>query len=441
LSISTATLPASRPDAMTPTAVDPAPIGLGIAGLGMAGAVMVQAAAAHGRYVLRAAADPHPAPRAAFARDFNASVYDDIGALCADPAVEVVYIATPHQFHAPHAILAAEHGKHIILEKPMALTLADCDAIIAAAERAGVYLIVGHTHAFDPAVRIMRDIVVCGALGRLGTIHSFNYTNFLYRPRRPEELDTAQGGGILFNQVPHQIDMVRLLAGGLARSVRAQVTALDPARPTEGSCAALLQFENGAAASLVYSGYDYFDSDEWHFGVGERGALKAIDHGAARRALMKVTDEAGARAETFAYGSSKPDLPPHQPHFGITIVTCEKGELRASADGLIRYDQSGPMKINIDRGIGMPGRREVLDDMSRALRLHMRPTHDGRWGKATLEVALAMLQSAREGREIMLEHQVAVPKKRPAVEEDGNAQWRIEARIADWPARGVYAKD
>src|SRR5579863_1328149 len=291
--------------AKTPADADPAPIGLGIAGLGMAGAVMVHAAAAHGGYVLRAAADPHPTPRAAFARAFNAAVYDDISALCADPAVEVVYIATPHQFHAPHAILAAEHGKHIILEKPMALTLADCDAIIAAVARHNVHLIVGHTHAFDPAIRIMRLIIASGALGRIGMIHSFNYTNFLYRPRRPEELDTALGGGILFNQVPHQIDIARLLAGGLARSVRAQVTALDPARPTEGSCAALLQFENGAVASLVYSGYDYFDSDEWHFGIGERGAPKTIEHGAARRALMQATtDEVRARTETFAYGAS-----------------------------------------------------------------------------------------------------------------------------------------
>src|SRR5580658_2770152 len=108
---------------MTPVAANPEPIGLGIAGLGMAGAVMVQAAAAHSGYVLRAAADPHSSPRQAFARDFNVNVYDDISGLCTDPAVEVIYIATPHQFHAPHAILAAEHGKHIILEKPMALTL------------------------------------------------------------------------------------------------------------------------------------------------------------------------------------------------------------------------------------------------------------------------------------------------------------------------------
>jgi phthalate 4,5-cis-dihydrodiol dehydrogenase len=384
------------------------PIGLGIAGLGMAGAVMVQAAAAHGGYVLRAAADPHPAPRTAFARDFNAKVYEDIGALCADPAVEVVYIATPHQFHAPHAILAAAHGKHIILEKPMALTLADCDAIIAAVERAKVHLIVGHTHAFDPAVRVMHALIAAGGLGRLGLIHSFNYTNFLYRPRRPEELDTARGGGILFNQVPHQVDIVRLIGGGLVRSVRAQTTALDPARPTEGSCAALLHFDDGVAASLVYSGYDYFDSDEWHFGISERGAPKTIDHGAARRALMNTADETRARTEAFAYGSSSAGLPPHQPHFGITIATCERGELRASADGLILYDIRGATTCEIDRGSGIPGRREVLDDMRAALLDGIPPIHDGRWGKATLEVALAIQQSAREAREVDLKHQVAV---------------------------------
>lgn len=412
---------------MTSPAADPAPIGLGIAGLGMAGAVMVQAAAAHTGYELRAAADPHPAPRAAFARDFNVNAYDDIAALCADPTVEVVYIATPHQFHAPHAVLAAEHGKHIILEKPMALTLADCDVIIAAVERAGVELIIGHTHAYDPTIRFMFALIAGGFLGRLGMVHSFNYTNFLYRPRRPEELDTARGGGILFNQVPHQIDIVRLLGGGLVRSVRAQTTVLDPARPTEGSCAVLLQFENGAAASLVYSGYDYFDSDEWHFNVSERGAPKTIDHGAARRALMKSADEVRARTEIFAYGSSKPELPPYQPHFGLTIATCERGELRASADGLIQYDARGATEREIDRSAGIPGRREVLDDMFAALRDGMPPVHDGPWGKATLEVALAIQQSAKEAREIELKHQVAVS----LIPEDKRRKYRVSARIVN----------
>jgi phthalate 4,5-cis-dihydrodiol dehydrogenase len=394
---------------MTQNSANSKPIGLGIVGLGMAGAVMVHAAAAHPDFVLAAAADPLPGPREAFVRDHRTTrAYGDVGMLVRDPAVQVVYIATPHQFHAEHAALAAEHGKHIILEKPMALTLAECDTIIAAVERHQVYLIVGHTHAFDPAVRLMRDVIARGGLGKLGLIHSFNYTNYLYRPRRPEELDTAQGGGILFNQVPHQIDTARLLAGGAVRSLRATTTVLDPSRSTEAGCAALLQFDNGVAASLVYSGYDHFDSDEWHFGINERGAPKTLAHGAARRSLAQATDESRARTETFAYGATGSDLPQHQPHFGITIVTCAGGDMRASADGVTIYGRDGVREIPLSRGAGMPGRREVLDDMRIAIRSGRSPVHDGRWGKATVEVALAILQSAREGRDVALQHQVAV---------------------------------
>jgi phthalate 4,5-cis-dihydrodiol dehydrogenase len=386
-----------------------APVGLGIAGLGMAGAVMVRAAARHPGIRIVAAADPHDAPRQAFARDFNARVFADIEALCADPAVEAVYIATPHQFHAAHAALAAAAGKHIILEKPMALTLADCDAIIEAVERAKVCLIVGHTHAFDPAVREMRRIVASGEFGRLGMIAALNYTNFLYRPRRPEELDTALGGGILFNQVPHQIDMVRLIGGGRVRSVRAQATRLDPARPTEGSAIAFLEFEDGAAASLVYGGYDFFDSDELHFWINERGAPKPPDqHGAARRALAaEQAEEARLRVERYAYGSPAGPPPNHQPHFGLMIVTCERGEMRASADGLFIYDRNGKREVALPKSLAMPGRSEVLDDMIAAIRTDKPPLQDGRWGKANVEVTLAVALSARERREVMLEHQVA----------------------------------
>jgi phthalate 4,5-cis-dihydrodiol dehydrogenase len=388
-----------------------APLGLGIAGLGMAGAVMVRAAAAHPGVKLVAAAEPHDAPRAAFARDCNAAAYASIEELCADPAVEAIYIATPHQFHAPHAILAAERGKHIILEKPMALTLPECDAIIAAAERAGVHLLVGHTHAFDPAVRAMRRIVANGELGALGMIAALNYTNYLYRPRRPEELDTTRGGGILFNQVPHQIDMVRLIGGGLLRSVRAQVTRLDAARPTEGGLVAFLEFENGAAASLVYGGYDFFDSDELHFWISERGADKPRDqHGAARRALAarQSADETRLRVEQYAYGADAGAPPAHQPHFGLMIVTCARGEMRASADGLLLYDQNGQSEIALPKSASMPGRSEVLDDMVAAIRNGRPPLHNGRWAKANVEVSLALLRSARERREIALEHQVGI---------------------------------
>jgi phthalate 4,5-cis-dihydrodiol dehydrogenase len=268
-------------------------------------------------------------------------------------------------------------------------------------------LIVGHTHAFDPANPAMRRIIASGELGRLGMIASFNYTNYLYRPRRPEELDTSKGGGILFNQLPHQIDTVRYLAGGLARSVRAQVNVLDPSRPTEAGCMALIQFEDGVAASLTYSGYDHFDTDEWHFGVAESGAPKTIEHGAARRALAGVESEAELRTERLAYGAAKGVLPAHQPHFGITIVTCAQGDMRASANGVHIYGRDGHRELVLPKLPGMSGRREVLDEMTAAIRSGKPPLHDGRWGKATVELALAIQRSAREGREIALEHQVA----------------------------------
>jgi phthalate 4,5-cis-dihydrodiol dehydrogenase len=386
------------------------PIALGVAGLGVAGSMMIRAVARHPNFVLRAGADPAVAPREAFARDFGAKVYPDMAELCEDREIEAVYIATPHQFHAEHAALAAAQGKHVILEKPMALTLADCDAIIAVVERAGVTLIVGHTHAFDPNIQAMRRLIAGGEMGQLGMVATWNYTDFLYRPRRPEELDTAKGGGILFNQVPHQIDILRLLGGGLVRSLRAGVGVLDPARPTEGSCTAFLDFADGASASLVYSGYDFFDSDELHFNVSEAGTAKGIGrHGTARRALA-----AGAVPETMLRGGrsyATANLPleqPHLPHFGLTIATCERGDLRASADGLLIYDSAGAREVAIPRGPAWAGHGDVLDALWAAVREGRRAIHDARWGKATVEVALAILQSAREHREIALSHQVPV---------------------------------
>src|SRR6266851_4891828 len=94
------------------------------------------------------------------------------------------------------------------------------------------------------------------------------------RPRRPEELVTEQGGGVVFSQGAHQVDIVRLLGGGRVHSVRALTGAWDPARPTEGAYAALLTFESGAIASLGYNGYGHFDGDEFCRGIGELGRAK-----------------------------------------------------------------------------------------------------------------------------------------------------------------------
>jgi phthalate 4,5-cis-dihydrodiol dehydrogenase len=384
---------------------------IGILGLGMAGGGMVSAITGHPHTVIAGAADRHAELRQRFAADHGVAVEDDAAPLLRRSDIDAVYIATPHQFHKEHAILAAESGKHVIVEKPMALTLEDCDAMIAAAERHGVTLIVGHTHSFDPAVGKMREIIAGGTLGRLAMIGMWNYTDFLYRPRRPEELDTAQGGGILFNQIPHQVDTARYLAGSPVRSVRATTAMLDPRRPTEGACMAFLDFADGTAASILYSGYDHFDSDELHDWIGEGGQRRKPNHGNSRKALLQLGSqeaESAARAQRYGYGSpmmaafGAGGADTHQPHFGVLVATCERGDLRQSADGVFLYGDDGIREIALPGGLGRPGRGDVLEELYQAVVNVVKPVHDGRFARGTVEVCLAILRSARERREIVL---------------------------------------
>ncbi len=383
----------------------------GVLGLGMGGAAMLAAMARHPDIAVVAAADLHAAHRERFEADFAGRTYSDAEPLCASPDVDVVYIATPHQFHAGHVEMAAAHGKHVIVEKPMALTLAECDRMIAATERAGVTLVVGHTASFNPSVQRMRRLIISGEVGRLAMISATAYSNFLYRPRRPEELVTELGGGILFNQVPHQVDAARFIGGGMVRSVRATTWVLDPQRPTEGAYMALLDFEEGAAASLVYSGYDHFESADITAG---RGVQAPERYGAGRRALHDLASagqELALRLGTGLAGRTATLLGQEggellQGELGTFIVTCAGADLRLAPEGVAAYTTGGLRLLPPAPYRGAPGRGSVLDELYYAVTEDRPVVHSGRWGKATMEVCLAVQQSAQERREVELVHQV-----------------------------------
>ena len=265
------------------------PLRLGVIGLGRAFTLMLTTFQQDPRVRLVAAHDPRPGARAAFAAHFGGRAHDNAEAVCADPAVEWVYIATPHQMHAEHTVLAARHGKHVLVEKPMALSLEDCTRMIEACERAGTHLIVGHSHSFNAPVLRARNHIDSGRFGAVRMVHAMQYTDFLYRPRRPEELDTSRGGGVAFSQAAHQVDIARLLAGGRVERVRAYTGRWDPQRPTEGAYSALLGFAGGAFASLTYNGYGHYDTDALMEGVGEMGRPKpAGAHQRTRAGLRPV---------------------------------------------------------------------------------------------------------------------------------------------------------
>jgi phthalate 4,5-cis-dihydrodiol dehydrogenase len=345
----------------------------------------------------------------AFNRDLPAETYSDLEGLCASSNVDVIYIATPTHLHTKHTLMAAANAKHVIVEKPMALTLDEAMAMIDASRHAGVHLVVGHSQSFEPPIRAMRDLVRSGTLGRVGMLHNWQYTDWLYRPRTPSELETALGGGVVFRQGAHQVDLLRWIAGGLVRSVRAATGFWDQARPTEGSHAFFLDFEDGAFATAVFSGYGHFKATELSFDINEAGHEESIGpHSTARERLRFATNGAGEveLKRSLGYGRAAA-APAHHSFYGLTIVSCERGDIRQSENGLYLYGNSGKSEISLP--VGETGRDALVHEAYQAV-IHGRPPqHDGSWGMANLEVCLAALESARTRQEVRLRYQVPTP--------------------------------
>ena len=351
---------------------------------------------------LVAAADTRPEACKRFAGEFSAPAYGSVAELCADGTVDAVYIATPHQLHREHAMFAARAGKHLLIEKPMALTMKDCADIIEAARHSGVQVVVGHSHSFDAPVRHLRKLIESDMFGRVRMINALNYTDYLYRPRRPEELDTSKGGGAVFNQAAHQVDIARLIAGARVETVRALTGSWDPKRPTEGAYAALLAFDNGAVASLVYSGYGHFDSDEFEGWIGEMGQTK-MPYATQSRPQFKTREDEAAFKNARNYGGAEfhpPGATASHQHFGTLLVSCERADLRPVPNGVMIY-QNGTARLDPIPPPAVP-RAEVIDELYQAIRHSKAPLHNAAWGMATVEVLLAMLQSARDGAEARL---------------------------------------
>jgi len=387
---------------------------LGIAGLGRAFTLMLPTLANDPRLQLVSATDPQALACAQFERDFGVTCDTNFEVLCANPNVQAIYIATPHQLHAEQVEMAAAHGKHVMVEKPMALTLNECTRMIEACTRANVVLMVGHSHSFNAPILKAHQLIASGAFGQVRMIHALNYTDFLYRPRRPEELDTQMGGGVIFSQAAHQIDIVRLLGGGLVNSVMAHTGAWDLSRPTEGAYSALLGFKNGAFASVSYSGYGHFDSDRWMDGIGELGQTKNwTDHGIARRrlALARTVNEEtqlkAARNYGAAQWSGSTALPTHaqHQHFGPMIISCDHADLRPTPHG-VWIDGHMDVKLEALQPPVRP-RIEVIDEFYNAI-VHGKPVlHSGAWARATTAVGLAILASSESGQIQTPLHQVA----------------------------------
>lgn len=341
-------------------------IGFGIVGAGMVAQYHADAIAQTPGARLVAVCRADAARAAETAARFGVPCEVDYAALLARPDVEVICICTPSGLHAAQTLAAARAGKHVLVEKPMALTLADADAMIHACRQAGVLLGVALQRRTDPAFAAAQAAIAGGALGRLVlgsvTVPYFRAQDY-YESAAWRGTWKLDGGGALMNQGIHLLDLLLWYLGDVAE-VQAQMTTLAHAIEVEDCICATVRFANGAlgnvaATTAAAPGYPHRVEV-----YGERGG-------------MQLEGEQIVRWES----ESIPRVP------GVAV---SKPGTTASGAG------SSP------RGISQEGHRRLIANLVAAVRGKRQPVVPGEEGRRSLSLALAIYEAARTGRRVLL---------------------------------------
>jgi predicted dehydrogenase len=310
-----------------------------------------------------------PAAADKFAAAQSCRAYHDLGEMLADDSVQVVTICTPSGAHMEPAVEAARAGKHVIVEKPLEITLERCDQIIAACEQAGVTLGTIFPSRFHRSSQLLKQAVDQGRFGRLAIGDS--YVKWF---RTQEYYDSGawrgtwklDGGGALMNQAIHSVDLLAWLMGPVA-SITAHTATLAHERiEVEDVAMATLRFESGAlgvieATTAAYPGY-----------------LKRIElHGSSGSAMMEEED----------------------------IVKWDFAEETAD-DQRLKQEMAGATQTGggaaDPAAIGHHGHTELFRDVLAAIDSGGRPLVDGHEGRRSVELILAIYEAADKGRAVAL---------------------------------------
>ena len=343
-------------------------LGFGIIGCGMIANFHARAIADVRGAKLVACYDNFPAAADRLAESTGCRAYHDLDSLLADPAVDVVTIGTPSGAHLEPALAAARAGKHVIVEKPLEITLRRCDQIIEACEKAGVVCSTVFPSRFHDSCVEMKRAIDQGRFGRptLGDAIVKWYRSQEYYDggawRGTWELD---GGGALMNQAIHSVDLLTWFMGPIVE-VRAQTGLLAHERiAVEDVALAAVTFANGAmgvieAATAVYPGY-----------------LKRIEiHGSQGSAMMEE--------DIVKWDFAKP------------------AKRDAAIHQAMANRRSGGGGAADPKAIGHHGHARQFQDVMSAIKKGQRPAIDGREGRRSVEIILAIYKSAETGRAVAL---------------------------------------
>lgn len=310
---------------------------------------------------LVAVADVETQRATALAQDRGIPAFRTLDELLAEVECDVVTVCTPSGLHPSHGIVAARAGKHVVTEKPMAISLADADALVQACDAAGVHLFVVKQNRLNPPIQLLRRAV---DKARFGRIYLANTTVRWTRPQEYYDAAPWRGtwefdGGAIMNQASHYVDLMQWLVGPV-ESVVAKTATLARRIETEDTGIAVLRFRSGALGVIEVTVLTYPRNFEGSITIlGEKGTVK-------------IGGTAVNRVEQWQFSDYDDD------------------------DKLIDAANTSPPTVY---GFGHEGYyRNVLA----VLRGEAKPGTDGREGRKSLELILGIYESAKTGREVPL---------------------------------------
>ncbi len=344
-------------------------LGIGIVGCGLIADFHARAIAELRGLRLIGGFDRMAESAAAFAKRFHCRAFGTQGELLAHPQIDVVAVCTPSGAHAEPAIAAAKAGKHVVVEKPLEVTLKRCDAIIDACQKSAVVLSTIFPSRFHRASQLLKDAIDADRFGKLalGSAYVKWFRNQEYYDRNAwRGTRRLDGGGALMNQAIHSVDLLLWLMGKIA-AVTATTALLGHERIEVEDCAAVaIRFANGALGGIEATTAAY------------PGWLKRIEIcGSTGSAVLE--EESLVRWQ-FAKSTAA----------DRRIVSAMSDRTKTGGGA------SDPAAI------GHHGHREQYRDILRAIRTGTAPLIDGPAARLSVETILAIYQSARTGRRVTL---------------------------------------
>jgi UDP-N-acetyl-2-amino-2-deoxyglucuronate dehydrogenase len=298
------------------------------------------------------------------AETYPADVYTDYSEMLRRADIDVVCVLTPSGLHAEVGIAAARVGKHVIVEKPMDVSLAAADALIAACREAGVKLCCISQHRFDPAMMALKQAVVDGRLGRLnfGGSHTKWYRSQGYYDSGDWRGTWAMdGGGALINQSIHYVDMLQYILGPVDEIHAYTATLAHERIEVEDIAVAAIKFRSGALGLLEGSTLAY------------PGFFARLDVNGTFGSVVIENDQVKDWA----------------------LMSGDACPVEAEATSFIGGSSS--------KNIWHHSHRRQIADMIQAIREDREPLVNGEEGRKPLEIVLAVYESARTGRTIKVE--------------------------------------